>query len=218
MAIDFQFVFPTTTVPLSSVRVLPGVRPKSIQVIGQDFSSVDQVLINEMPSPDVIIVSKTQLLAQVPPQLVNVTLVSVTVASIKLTLSPESIIKFQIGPTPSKVSGILRLMQVYLKFLLTTPGRDIFAPRIGGNALKNIGHTFGKGQGGHIVSDIIIAAATAQRQLMAVQARDPTVPRDERLLSATVTEAAYNRAEAALVVGVTLVSQAGRSATANLLV
>ena len=218
MAIDFQVVFPQITIPLSSVRVLPGVSPRSIDVIGQNFASVDQVLINDLASPDVVVLSKTRLLAQVPLQLAYVTIVSVTVTATQLTMSPESVIKFQIGPMASKVSGILLLMQRFLKMLLTTPGRDIFAPRIGGNALKNVGHTFGKDQGGSIVSDIIVSTATAQRQLMAIQARDPTIPRDERLLSATVDSATYNRDELALVVGITLVSQAGRSATANLLV
>ena len=218
MSVDFQVVFPQTVVPLNSVRNLPGMSPRALDVVGQDFRSVDEVLINDLPSPDVVIVSKTRLLAQVPVQLVNATLTSVTVVSRQLTLSSRSLIKFRIGTTPSKVSGILRLVQVFLKILLTTTGTDIFAPRIGGNALRDIGLTFGKDQGGNVVSDFIVAVATTARQITAIQARDPSIPRDERLLAAKVLSANFNRAEAALVVSVELTSQAGRSATANVMV
>jgi hypothetical protein len=218
VAVDFQVVFPQQVIPLNSVRILPNMNPRSLDVIGADFSAVDEVLVNDIPSPDVVIVSKKRLLAQVPAGLENVTLSSVTVISRSLTISPKSIIKFRVGHVASKVSGILRLVQIFLKLLLTTPGTDIFAPRLGGNALKNIGLTFGKDQGGNIVSDIIVAVDTARKQIMTIQGRDPSLPRDERLLAATVTNATYNRAEAALVVSVELTSQAGRSATANLMV
>ena len=215
MSVDIQVVFPQEVVPLNAVRILPGVNPRSVDVIGQDFRSIDEVLINDVPSPDVVIVSQKRLLAQVPDQLVNETLTSITVISNKLTITTKSLLKFRFGKTTSKVSGILRLVQIFLKILFSTPGTDIFSPRIGGNGLKGIGLTFGKDQGGQIVSDFVIAVSNTQRQVQAIKARDPTIPRDERLLQAAVTKADYNRAEAALVVSVELTSHAGRSATAN---
>lgn len=218
MAVDFQVVFPQQVVSLSSVRILPGVNPRSIDVIGTDFRSVDEVLINDMPSPDVVIVSKKRLLAQVPTALRNETLTSVTVITNELTATSKSVLRFRLGKTTSKVSGILRLVQIFLKILLTTTGTDIFSPRVGGSALRDIGLTFGKDQGGNVVSDFVIAVSNTQRQIQAIQARDPSIPQSERLLSAVVTRAGYNRAEAALVVSVEITSQAGRAATANLLV
>ena len=215
MSVDVQVVFPQEVVELTSVRILPGVNPRSIDVSGADFEGVDEVRINDMPSLDVVIISKTRLLAQVPDQLRDETLTSVTVTTNKLTVTPRSLLKFRIGRTPSKVSGILRLVQVFLKILFTTPGSDIFSPRIGGNGLKDIGLTFGKDQGGGIVSSFILAVGNTVRQIQTIQARDPTIPRDERLLLAQVTQAGYNRAEAALVVSVEVTSQAGRAATAN---
>lgn len=215
MSVDVQVCFPQEVVPLSSVRILPGMTPRSIDVIGQDFRSVDEVLINDIPSPDIVIVSPKRLLAQVPAPLVNQTLTSVTVISNKLTITNKSLIRFQFGQTTSKVSGVLRLVQVFLKILFTTPGTDIFSPRVGGNGLQGIGLTFGKDQGGGIVSNFVIAVGNTQRQIQAIQARDPAIPRQERLLQATVTKAGYNRAEAALVVSVELTNYAGRSATAN---
>jgi hypothetical protein len=189
--------------------------PRTLQVIGQDFSSVAQVLINDIPSPSIAILSKTKLLAQVPTNLVNFTITSVTATSNNLTMSARSIILFQIGTVASKVSGILRLLQIFLKILFTTPGRDIFAPRIGGNGLKDLGLTFGEDEGSNIVSDFIVAVTTTTRQIIAIQSRDPTLTSSERLLSATVLSATYSLVESALIVSVQVTSQAGQSATAN---
>ena len=212
---DVQIAFPQVVVSLSSVRTLPGATPRALDVYGADFSAVDSVVINGQPSPEVIVVSKTRLLARVPDSLQKDTLTSVSVISSELTISPESLIRFRLGRTASKVSGILRLVQLFLKILFTSTSSDIFAPRIGGNALRNLGLTFGKDQGGAIVSDFVIAVGNTQRQITAIQARDTSIPRDERLLTAKVTKAGYNRAEATLVVSVELTSQAGRAATAN---
>lgn len=218
MALDFQVVFPQVVVPLSSVAQVPGMTPRTLQIVGQDFSSVDQVLINDLASPSVVVLSKTKLLAQVPSQLNLTLLTSVTVTSHNLTVSAQSLIKFQIGSPASKVSGILRLLQIFLKILLTAPGRDIFAPRIGGNGLKDVGLTFGSDEGGNIVSDFTIAVSTTVRQILAIQSKNPTLASSERLMSATVLSATYNSAESALIVSVEVTSQAGQSATANVMV
>lgn len=218
MAVDFQVVFPQQVVHLNAVRILPGMVPRTVDLLSADFRSVDEVLINGLVSPDVVILSQTRLLAQVPDALVRDTITSVTVTSSKLTLTSRSLIKFRLGKTPSKVSGILRLVQIFLKILFTTTGTDIFSPRVGGNALKNIGVTFGAGAGGSIVSDFVVAVDTTQRQIQTIQARDPTIPRDERLLLARVTRAGYDRTEAALIVSLELTSQAGQAATANVMI
>jgi len=218
LAVDFQIVFPQELVELASVRVLPGVAPRTLDVTGRDFSSIDEVLVNGIPSPDIVVLSLTRMLAQIPDALANETVTSVTVTSVRLAMTSRSLLRFRVGRTPSKVSGILRLMQVFLKILFTTPGSDIFARKTGGGALSRVGATFGRDEGGSIVSDFIVAVGSTQRQIRALQARDPSIPRDERLLTAKVLSAGYNRNEAALIVSVELTSQAGRAATANVMV
>lgn len=220
MAIDFQVVFPTEVIKLNGIRLTPpsplGL-PTQLDIIGEDFSSVDEVFINDMESPDVIVVSKNRLLAQLPDVLQKSRAVnSVMVLSRKLTLSPRSLIRFRIGDTPSRVSGILRLVQVFLKVLFTTPGTDIFSKRVGGGALTLLGETFGADEGRKVVSNFVVAVDTAQRQIIALQGRDPTLPPDERLLSARVTRSGFNREQGAIIASVELTSQAGRAALANL--
>lgn len=218
MSIDFQVVFAQQIIPIDSVKILQGVNPASLDVIGQDFRSVDEVRINDIVSPDVVIVSRRRLLAQIPSQLQNQVPRTVIVISNQLAMTEKSILRFRVGQVPSAVGGIMRLVQLFLKILITTPGRDIFSPRIGAGALKNLGATFGEDQGGSIVSDFIVAVATTQRQIVAIQSRDPSLPSSERLLSAKIVSAGYNREEAALVVSIEITSQAGRAARANVAV
>jgi len=217
MAVDFQVVFPQEAVNLTSVRIAEGIAIRTLDISGEDFRSVDEVLINDIPSPSVVILSKSRVLAQVPIEVLYQQISAVRVTSRNLFLTDRSYIKFKVGRTPSKVNGILRLCQLFLKILFTTPGSDIFAPRTGAAALASIGRTFGKDEGGTIVSDFILSVAATQKQIISAQGRDPTVPRDERLLAAKVTKAGYNKSEAALVVSVELTSQAGRAATANVM-
>jgi hypothetical protein len=107
---------------------------------------------------------------------------------------------------------------VFLKLLFTTPNRDVLSKQLGGAALSGIGETFGADQGGKIVSDFVLAVDTTRRQLVAIQGRDPGLPRDERLLSAKVLSSAFDYSSSALIVSVEITSQAGRAATANLVV
>ena len=212
--IDLQCIAPQEIVQLTQVRVVPG-PPRSIAVVGDDFRAVDEVLINQVPSPDFVVLSKTQLMAQVPDSALLDRIHTVTVLSKKLTLSDRSQLRIRIGRTPGRVTGIMRLMQLFLKILFTTPGKDIFSPNLGGGAMKNVGSTFGAGEGHDIVHDFVIAVDTTSRQIIAIQGRDSSIPRDERLLGAKVLKATFNRSVGGIDASVQLTSHAGREAVAN---
>lgn len=218
MAVDFQVVFPQEAVNLSRIDVLPETvdSPRIVDLTGEDFRAVDEVLINRIASPDVVVLSKTRLVAQVPDAELDKRILTVSVLSRRLTVSPKSILRFRISKSPGKVSGILRLVQKFLKILLQTSNTDIFNRSIGGGALKNIGVTFGAQEGGDIVNSLVIAVDTTKRQIISLQSRNPSIPPDERLLSAKIITAGYNKEESAVDVAVLITSQAGRSATANL--
>jgi hypothetical protein len=215
MAVDFQVVYPQQAIILNQVNILPG-PPRVVNVLGSDFRSVDEVLINKIASPSVIVLSKTRLVAQVPDSLLDQRILTITVLSRRLTLSAKSVLRFRIGKTPGKVSGVLRLVQKFLKLLLTTPGSDIFNRQAGGGALRGIGQTFGAEEGGNILNNLVIAIDTTSRQIVALQSRNPSLPREERLLSAKILRAGFNKEEGALDVAVEITNQAGSAATANL--
>lgn len=216
MAVDFQVVYPQESVRLNDIRVITYEGVRAIRVSGVDFRAVDEVVINDTPSPDVIVLSKTELVAQLPDALQDIPEVrSVMVLSNQFTLSPRSLVRFRIGKTPGKVRGILRLVQLFLKVLFTTPGSDIFHPTAGGGALQVVGSTYGRGEGEGIVTDFVIAINRAQRQLIAMQSRDQRAPRDERMMAANVLSTEFDKLQGGLYITVEIISQAGRRAITN---
>lgn len=216
MAVDFQIAFPQETVKVSLVRTVPGLPVRTLDILGDDFRSADEVLMNEVPSTSFIIVSKNRILAEVPAALKDSTISSISVLSKRLTITPRSVIRFRIGRTPSKVRGILRLMQVYLRILFQTPGTDIFAPKIGGGALVHIGQSVSIEDGTDLVGDFIVSVDNTTRQIIQIQGRDMALPPDERLLTAKVLSAGFNKNETAIIASIEVVSQAGRAAVARL--
>lgn len=216
MALDIQFAYPQQVIKLTSVELLQSSETPMLRILGQDFSAVDSVLIDDITSPQVVVRSTTELLAEIPTELRGRTTMEVIVVSYRASYSASSLVGFRLGPTNRKVQGMGRLVQLFLKVLFTTPGTDVFNPTVGGGALKNIGKTFSRAAANGLVGDFVIAVDTTTKQITAMQARKVRLPREERLLSAQVRSARFDVSQTALVVSVLLTSQAGSVASANI--
>jgi hypothetical protein len=189
----------------------------ALDVIGEDFRAVDEVRINDIQSPDFVVVSKTRLIAQLPdPLQENPDVSTIFVLSRTLTLTTKSLLRFRIGDTPGAVQGILRLLQLFVKLLLSEPGTDIFNKDMGGAALRNVGVTFNAGEGDTIKADFTIAVDRVARQIIGIQSRNGRLPRNERLLNARLLGATFSRSTGSLFVNIEVVSQDGTPARVNL--
>ena len=216
MSVDYQVLFPQEVIKLNAINLVFDASTPTLEVIGQDFSAVDEVLINDQVCPYFETLSKTKLIAQLPQTVGAREISSVNVVSRRLTMTEASVLRFQISPTPAKCTGIFKLMQLYVKLMLTTPGTDIFHPQLGGGILTILGSSFSSQEGRNIINQFVVANDTVSRQIMAIQGRQPRLPLDEKLLSVRVASSNFSPAHGALVVTVELTSQAGRSAVANL--
>jgi len=217
VGIDLQTVVPQDAIPINNVKYASVRGIGTLDVTGEDFRSVDDVMINDISSPDVVVLSKTRLLAQLPDSLQrNPDVRSVLVLSRTFTVTSKSLLRFRIGDTPGRTQGINRLVQLFIKLLLSNPGSDRFNRQLGGGALKNVGSNFDAVEGNTIKADFTIAIDRTARQIISLQSRDGSLPADERLLSATLVGATFSRASAALFINVELVPQSGRPARLNL--
>jgi hypothetical protein len=218
MSVDLQVVFPQETVPIDNVEVVNMGGVWVVNVRGQDFTAVDEVLINDNPAPNIIVYNANNLTAQLPDFLQSTLDVKgVSVLSKRFTMTAFSLLRFKLTQTPGKVRGLVKLVQTYFKLLLTTPGTDIFAQNMGGGLLRIIGKNFnGSAQGQNLVGDAVIAVSSTSRQLMTIQAQNSGIPRDERLLAASVTGSSFDVSTGSLFLEMNIQSQAGRSATANM--
>lgn len=215
MSVDFQVVFPSSIVPLSQVNYLSGIQPRTLEVIGADFRSIDEVQVNNQASPSVVVLSQNRMIVQVPDAVLD-RVTSVTVISNRLTLADKSLLRFRLGDQTTKITGILRLVQLYVKILFTTQGTDIWSPRSGGNGLRNLGRSFSSAAGQSVIADFIVAVDQTNKQIIASQSKDSRIPSDERLLKATLMSVEYNRNEGALVPSIELLNQTGQPAIASL--
>lgn len=213
MATDLQIIFPSEALRVTGLVELErptAFAPRRVRATGSDFRAVAEVLINGMESPAVTVEGENQLVAEVPAAIGTDDVSSFEVLSSRVTLTDRSVLRFRLGNPTRKATGILRLMQFYLRVLITTPGRDIFAPSIGGDVLRAVGGTAGSQEGQQALAGVVVALDRTTRQVIALQARQVRTPRDELLLSAAVETARVDRSTASLTAVVAITSQAGK--------
>lgn len=217
MAVDFQVVYPQQVIPLTAVRELSLYEPRALDIRGTDFGAVDEVEINDHASPNWTVIGRQRILAQVPTVEAAKEIYSVSVISNRLTFTKESVLKFRVGTTPGRVTGMMRLIQLFVKILLTTPGTDIWAPRLGGGMLDKIGGHSNKDEGKGLVGDVAISVDTTTKQILSLQAQEGNLPPTERLLTAGVSSARYDRGDLSLRVTIDLLNQSLRRGFANII-
>ena len=216
MAVDLQLAFPQRILQVSSVQAVEDADVPTYAIRGDDFSAVDEVRFDEVASPSVIIRSKHLLLAVVPEVLRSQVTYNITVVSFGVAHTEKSVVAFRFGRSNGRVVGGSKLVQLFLKVLLSEPGSDIFSPTLGGGALRDLGQTFSKSAAGSLLGNFVIAVDATARQVQALQSHSVKTPLSERLLSAKVASAHFDEAETALIVSIQLTSQAGTTSQANL--
>lgn len=87
---------------------------------------------------------------------------------------------FTFGVRSKPVSGILKLVQMLVKMLLTTPGTDHFATDTGTIILGLFKRAVAQSSFQLVKMDIMISIQDLERQILDIQAGQP-VPDDERL-------------------------------------
>jgi phage baseplate assembly protein W len=190
--------------------------PKLYRIHGEDFRSVEEVVINDVtvPAGEFIVLSKTRLIAAAPPEVQTDPFIrSVLVLSSTFTATGKSLLKFQV--TTNKVDGLLRLSQLFAKVLLTAPGTDIYDPKVGGNLHSLIGTSADKNGTGMAAAFTQIVNRTKE-QILAMQAGRPRIPIAERLASARVVAVNFDPDRGELQGRVQLTSIGGRAAVLNL--
>ena len=212
MPIDLQVVYPQETLKLSSIEEIYGCSPRLLLLRGPDFTAVSEVIINDVVSPLWWAQDPNTLLVRLPESEAKKDIASVDVISAQVSYSSSNVLRFRLGTMPRKVGGLLKLIQTYIKILLTTPGSDSWEPQSGGGLLDNLGQYDGRG----IVGDLILANDRVVRQLVQKQSKDLSIPADERLISAKVLSANFDKGSGTIVANIKITNQLGQDGQANL--
>lgn len=213
MARDIQIIRVLDALNVNGVQEA-GVQPRSVIVTGQDFSSVEQVLLNGFSAPEFVQYSSTRIVAQVPEIISEATISEVMVLSSRFTLTPQSLLEFTLGERVRAVTGIQKLVQNFVRILLRNPGTNLFHPRSGGGLTDVVGTNLDTRD--RVAADIAVSVSRTRQHIVGTQTPDRTIPDSERLLSADVSSLDVDPINAAVYVTILLRSHSGRSAAASL--
>lgn len=195
-------------------RFVPGLATPTLEILGEDFSSVDEVRFNETSSPEFYVVNKTTLWAAVPNEVKQIRTVSVISSKFTKTASASKM-EFRIGNSPKKVTGILKLSQLFTKWMLQTPGSDIYNQDRGGGLQGLVGRIESTRNMQPLIASVTRSIDMTSDQIRQAQIRT-ALPASEKLLSAELIDFRIfeDRMEAS--VRVRLISIAGGDAVAAL--
>lgn len=200
------------SIPIHGAENVPGSNPRQIRLHGDDFRSVDRVILNGIETQDFVVESPRVLRVVVPPSLQSARIQSIAVISNRVTLSERSVIQLGMGPKPKAVSGVLRLLQVFVRHLFRTPRSNIFYPESGGGVRELLrGRVTDVNR---VTADLTVAIDRVQRFIVRAQSQVTGLPLDERLLSARLTNV-HQVDDTTIEASIVITSHSGRSAMAS---
>lgn len=214
--IDVKILTIKDLLVISGARYAVGVVPRSLIIEGLRFTQATEVLINDQPAPEYVIVNDGQILAQIPSGEENKVLSKVAVLSEKPSIDRKSLLSFSVGRTIKVLEGFERTIQIFIKLLLQTPGSDRFAKELGGGLLAIAGKTYVGAEAKSIQATAVTAVNRTRDQLAAIQAKNNRLPNDEKILTANVEAVGFNENTTTLIMRVLLTAVSGRQAVANL--
>ncbi len=214
--IDIKVILIKDILKVNRVSYLENFSPQSIRIEGSLLLQASEVLINDIDSPEFMIISNDQLIAQVPDSQVNSRLRSVTVLANKPSTDRSSILHLDAGRTFSRLQGLEKLVQYFVKLLLQNPGSDIFSPTEGGGVLGLVGRVVTKSDTTSLSASLVSAVNQTRDQILARQNKIPRIPSDERLLRADTQAVGFNPSTTTLAARISIGAVSGRDAVANL--
>lgn len=181
--VRFRDLLPVQAIP----GFVQGLSPLTIELRGRDFSSAEKVSINETSVPEFMIVNKTTIYAQVPENTGPIQ--TIQVLSSKFSREVESaMLHFEIGNKSRKVEGILKLVQLFTKWILQTPGSDMLNPTRGGGLQQIVGVVGTSKDMQPVFASITRSISLTVSQIRAAQSGIARLPLSERLMSANLLD------------------------------
>lgn len=214
--IDLQILTIRDILPITRVDFAAKVTPPSIIIQGERLDQASVVFINDIEAPEFAVLATNRIVAQIPTGERSSILRKVAVIATVPAVNRRSLLLFEVTSSIRKISGIEKLVQVYCKQLVQTPGTDRFRPTEGGGLLKLIGRNVSKGDSKNLQASVIGAINRSRDQLISRQNVDRRIPADERLLTVTADAVGFDPLTTTLTASISLSAVSGKQAVANL--
>jgi hypothetical protein len=206
---DYQVLAFRDSAPLTRIGLYSS-DPVSLDIRGKWFVGVAKVLINGVESPEFIVLSEKQILAQVPKSELDARIREVRVLLARSGITQTSAIELEAVVPGARASGFNRLLQQFLKLLFTNPGEDFNDVTLGGGLGSAVGAS---GTSGDLKALAAQAVSDTETQLIRLQTSNPHLQDSERLRSATLLEAQYVPATTSLNIRLQLTAMDGTTGT-----
>lgn len=119
-------------------------------------------------------------------------------------------IQFTFGKRSNTVSGILKLVQMISKMLLTTPGSDFFAANVG-TIVKGLFRRGAKPSSIQLLKmEIMVSIQDLERQIQDIQAGE-AIPDDERLREIQIRTVEFLPVSGEWTIQISILSEAGEA-------
>lgn len=214
--IDIKVIAIKDLLTITGVQHVPNLSPRTLDIRGLQFLQASGVEVNNIEVQEFMILSDTRLLAQIPNGQQNSIINSVAVFADTPSPTRSSLFLLEVGKSIKGLSGIERLVQMFIKHALQTPGRDKFRPTLGGGLLALAGQNITASAQTSLSASAVSAIGRTRDQIVALQNRVPRIPPDERLLNAAVLGVSFDVNTTTLALRVSITAQSGQQAVANL--
>lgn len=203
--IDFRAIsYQGLTTP-TSYRLNAGA--SFLDIRGTSFVDVANVLINGYRSPNFIVESATRIFAEIPSVARGEPVTDIQVLLLAAAPGQESAVVLDVGGGDGYVSGTAKLLQTFIKVLLTTPGSDLFNPTLGGGLRSVIGTAFNSSVTAE--SRVRTAISNTENQLQSLHSGASNLPASEKLRSVSVLSVEFSIDDSALYARIAVTSQDG---------
>jgi hypothetical protein len=219
---DIQVLRLEGVLPVSGFFMLTRV-PLVLAITGSGFDDTEAVSANGVGMDEFSVINGRLILVGLPLHM-TAPITSVRVSTTKLpnlSVSPHhsvapirSRVALGLGTRIEGITGIMRLTQIFVKVLFTTPGTSIHNPHLGGGARGLLGAASAP-ESKALVRSFSVAVSRTSEQITSMQARSGA-PASERLLLANLVGAAFDKESAALSAVVSLTSFDREQAVANI--
>lgn len=153
-----------------------------LQLTGSDFTQVQRVKVNNLDMPFTV-VSKSEIICTIPEN--SPTIDQVDVITSATTVSRRTYFEYMVGADVQAVQGAQKLIQQFIKLLMTSKGSDIFNPGRGGSLQEFVGTNFAADNPTSLVAQITMRIVQCGFEMAMMQGM-AGIPDDERLISVDV--------------------------------
>lgn len=212
---DFRIVHARSILDVFSVAPIRGFNPPSIVVVGKDLNSTAEILYNGVLAPEFVVSSSTRLIVRIPPTQVGKDLTDFKVFASRPLQKKDASLILELSKPFQIVEGLDRLIQSWMIVFLTTPGSDVFTPSSGGGARNIVGSNTDRTQKS-AAADLAVAIQRTESELIKLQAKSPSVPPEEKLLSASLDAVSFDDTTGTISARVQLKNMVNQSAAVSL--